>query len=146
MKIHTVVFKKQFNAPVEKVWEDFNNHENLGKIFGQKMTRIKDSSNPNNINGIHSVRKIHIPILPFEETIRKSEKPNCIEYRISKGTPLSHHYGIMLFEAEGNNKTNLHYTIEIGSKIPLLTNIVAAILKNAIGNSLDKYAANLLKQ
>lgn len=142
MKIHSIVFKKQFNAPVEKVWEDFNNHENLGNIFGQKMTRIKDSSDPNNINGTHSVRKIHIPLATFEETIRKSEKPNCIEYQISKGTPLSHHYGTMLFQAEDNNKTNLHYTIEVGSKIPLVAGIVAAILEKAIGNSLDKYAAN----
>ncbi len=145
MKIHKIVFKKQFNAPVDKVWEDFNNHENLGKIFGQKMARIKDSNDPDNINGINSVRKIHIPLVPFEETIRKSEKPNCIEYQISKGTPLSHHYGTMLFHAEGNNTTRLHYTIEIGSKIPLVASIVAAILKNALGNSLDKYAAILLK-
>jgi hypothetical protein len=93
------------------------------------MARMNNSIDADKISGINSLRKIHIPLVPFEETIRKSKEPNCIVYQISKGVPLSHHYSIIQFHAEGNNTTRLHYNIEIGSKIPLINKIVAAIFK-----------------
>ncbi len=145
MKIHTVKFHKEFSAPIDKVWADFSNHENLGKIFGQRMSRIVDSSDAANVNGIDSVRKIHIPLLPFEETIRKAERPHLIEYQISKGTPLHHHYGSMIFKTLPNGNTELDYSIEMGSRYPFLGKIVAVVLEKSISESLDNYAKHCNK-
>jgi len=145
MKKSMVKLSQEFNAPIDKVWEAFNDHENLGKIFGQKMTRIKDSTDAGNVNGTGSIRKIHLPLAPFEETIRKSVKPHCIEYQITKGTPLSHHYGTMHFRTLPDGGTALEYTIELGSRIPLLADILAAVLAKAIGGSIKKYADSLNK-
>jgi len=142
MKIHTVKFHKEFKAPIEKVCADFSNHENLGKIFGQRMSRIVDSPDTADVNGTDSVRKIHVPLLPFEETIRKAERPNRIEYQISKGTPLHHHYGTMIFKTLPNGNTALDYTIEMGSRYPLLGKIIAIVLEKSISRSLDTYAKN----
>lgn len=143
MKIHHIKMYQEFNAPIEKVFEAFGDHANMGKILGQKITRIVDSKDPSNINGVGSVRRIHIPVFGFEETIRKSEKPNRIEYQISKGSPLSHHYGTMIFKTLPNGKTSMDYTIELGSKLPLMGIILKNALNSAIGGSIKKYAKKL---
>jgi hypothetical protein len=108
--------------------------------LGQNISRIVDSKDHSNINGVGSVRRINIPIFGFEETIIKCESPNRIEYQISKGSPLSHHYGIMLFKNLPNGKTSLDYTIELGSKIPLMGAILKSVLNKGIGDSIKKYA------
>jgi uncharacterized protein YndB with AHSA1/START domain len=145
MKIHQIKMYQEFNAPVEKVFEAFADHANMGKILGQKITRIVDSKDSSDINGVGSVRKIHIPVFGFEETIRKSEKPNRIEYQISKGTPLNHHYGTMIFKSLPNGKSAIDYTIELGSKLPFLGIILKGILGQLIGGSIKKYAKKLEK-
>jgi uncharacterized protein YndB with AHSA1/START domain len=143
MKIHTIKMHQEFNAPIEKIFEAFGDHANMGKILGQKITRIVDSKDASNINGLGSVRKIHIPVFGFEETIRKCEKPNRIEYQITKGTPLSHHYGTMIFKSLPGGKTSIDYTIELGSKLPLMGLILKNVLGQMIGGSIKKYAKKL---
>ncbi len=143
MTIHKIQMYQTFAAPIEQVWEAFNDHASLGKIMGQAMERVKDSTDPTNINGVNSTRLIKVPLLPFEETIRKSEKPNLIEYQISKGTPLSHHYGVMRFSSLPDGGAAIDYSIEIGSKIPLLGGIVSKGLEKAISGSLRHYAKRL---
>jgi hypothetical protein len=140
MKIYTIQLQQEFNAPIEKVWEDFSSHESFGNIMGQTIVRIVDSADIENINGVGSVREIRLPLFPFEETIIKSEKYNCIEYKISKGTPLSYHNGSMVFKSLPNGKTALDYTIQLGSNISLIAGIISSILKKAIGSSVKKYA------
>lgn len=145
MKIYLIKLYQEFDAPVESVWEDFNDHANLSTILGQNVKRIKDSDNPENINGVGSVRLIKIPFAPFEETIRKSVKPTCIEYQISKGTPLHHHYGKMQFSSLSADKSALDYSIELGSKIPFIAGILKVATQNSIEAGLKKYAAQLKK-
>lgn len=143
MKIHHIKMYQEFNAPIEKVFEAFGDHANMGKILGQNISRIVDSKDPSNINGVGSVRRINIPIFGFEETIRKCEKPNRIEYQISKGSPLSHHYGTMVFKSLPGGKTSLDYTIELGSKLPFMGIILKGALAQMIGGSIKKYAKKM---
>jgi uncharacterized membrane protein len=145
MKIHTIKLYQEFDAPVEEIWEAFNDHENFGKMMGQNIRRVTDSSDTNNINGLHSVRLLKLPMMPFEETIRKSEKPNVIEYQITKGTPLHHHYGTMQFKSLPGGRSAIDYTIEIGTKIPLLGGVVKAALQKGLGDGLKKHAQRLKK-
>ncbi|MBK9458557.1 MAG: SRPBCC family protein [Sphingobacteriales bacterium] len=145
MKIHKVKIYQEFDAPIAQVWEAFNDHANFGKMMGQNVDRIVDSPDTNNVNGVGSVRLIKLPIAPFEETIRKSEKPTCIEYQISKGTPLHHHYGSMQFKSISAQKTALDYSIEVGSKIPLVGLLIKIALQKGIGSSLKNYAKRLKK-
>jgi hypothetical protein len=145
MKIHEIQIYQEFDAAVEQVWEAFNDHANFGKIMGQKIQRIIDSTDPDNINGIGSVRALSLPLLPFEETIVKSEKPVIIEYKISKGTPLDHHYGKMQFTSLNGGRSAIHYNIELGSKIPLLGGFVKNALEKGIASGLRNYARRLKK-
>ncbi len=146
MKIYLIKLYQEFDAPVDKVWEEFNDHANLSIILGQKVKRIKESNNPENVNGVGSVRLIEIPLSPFEETIRKSVKPSCIEYQITKGTPLQHHYGKMQFTSLSVDKSALDYSIELGSKFPFIAGILKVATQNSIEAGLKKYAEQLKKE
>ena len=145
MAIHKVILHQEFDAPAERVWEALSDHNNFGKIMGQNMKRILDSQDPGNVNGVGSVRLISLPMLSFEETVRKSQRGSLIEYQITKGTPLDHHLGRMAFTDLPGNRSALDYTIELGSKVPLLASIVKVALENGIGSALHKYAKGLKK-
>ena len=146
MKIHEIKVYQEFDAPIEQVWEAFNDHASFGKMMGQKVVRVVDSTDPNNINGVGSVRSLTLHTGPFEETIVKSEKPNLIEYKISKGTPLQHHYGRMQFTSLPDGRSAINYSIELGSKYPLIGMIVKAALAKGIASGLASYARKLKKQ
>ena len=145
MKIHEIKIYQEFDAPVEEVWEAFNDHVIFGKIMGQNVQRIVDSTDPGNINGVGSVRAMRLPTGPFEETVVKSQKPSNIEYKISKGTPLHHHYGKMQFVALPEGRSAITYTIELGSKYPLIGAIVKTALAKGIADGLKNYARRLKK-
>lgn len=145
MKIHEIKVYQEFDAPVEQVWEAFNDHASFGKMMSMKVERVVDSPDPNNINGLGSTRSIKLPLAPFEETIVKSEKPGLIEYRISKGTPLNYHYGSMQFKSLSEGRSAIDYSIKLGSNIPLLGAIIKGALQNGIEGGLRSYARRLKK-
>jgi hypothetical protein len=145
MKIHEIKVYQEFDAPIAQVWDAFSDHVNFGKMMGQKVTRIVDSKEPGNLNGVGSVRSLALPLLPFEETIIKSERPTLIEYKISKGTPLDFHYGIMEFSSLPDDRSAINYSIDLGSKIPLIGAIVKTILSKGIASGLSNYAKRLKK-
>ena len=145
MKIHEVKIYQEFDAPVEVAWEAFSDHANLGKMLGLKMERIVDSQAPGNINGAGSVRLIKVAFTSFEETIQKAVKPNCIEYNITRGTPLNHHYGKMEFKSLDGERSALDYSVTVGSNIPFLGALVKIGLQNSLGAGVAKYAKRLKK-
>ena len=146
MKIHEIKLYQEFDAPIEQVWEAFNDHANFGKMMGQKIVRVVDSTDPGNINGLGSVRSLSLPTGPFEETIVKSEKPKLIEYKITKGTPLHYHYGRMQFSSLPDDRSAINYSIELGSKYPLVGMIVKTALDKGLAGGLASYARKLKKQ
>jgi Polyketide cyclase / dehydrase and lipid transport len=145
MKIHEIKLYQEFKAPVEVIWEAFNDHATFGKMMGQDITRVTDSTDPENVNGPGSVRSIKLPIARFEETIVKSEKHTCIEYRISSGLPVNYHYGHMQFKSLPCGKSAIDYSVKLGLKIPFIGGAVAAGLKRALGRGLKNYARRLEK-
>lgn len=149
MKIHKIHIEQRFEAPISQIWETFNQHALFGKMLGQNIVRVSDSTQPDNPDGVGSIRRIKLPFLSFEETVRKSEKNACIEYQITKGTPLHHHYGTMLFsenEKYGSKTALLNYTIELGSRFPLFAAALKIVLQKSIESSLKKYAEGLAKK
>jgi uncharacterized protein YndB with AHSA1/START domain len=143
MKVYRLEMHQEFNAPIEKVWEAFSDHYSFAKMMGQKMTRVVDSTDPTNVNGVNSVRKIHVPLISFEETIRKSEKPTRIEYQITKGSPFAHHYGTMVFKSLPGRKSAIDYRIELGSNVPGWAWLIKQVLRVAVEGGMRRYAREL---
>ncbi len=129
--------QKSFPFPVSDLFAFFADHENLEKVFvPAKIRRIKDGEG--DINGLGSVRRLRILMAPpFEETVTVFVPNERIEYRITRGSPLRNHHGVMRFSDDGQGGSHLHYTIEFEGKLPLVAAIVRAALDRGIRKALD---------
>jgi uncharacterized protein YndB with AHSA1/START domain len=117
-----VEITQEFTLPVERVYAYLAEHENLGPLFGAKITRLKDGDTSR--NGAGSVRQLKVgPAPAFEETVTEAVPNERITYRITKGSPLRDHRGVMTFSSIPTG-SRLHYVIEFGSKLPGLDRIV----------------------
>lgn len=144
MSTQLITINQTFNAPVSQVFATLSDHEKFGEICGISMKRVVDGKS--NINGLGSIREIKIGLLPaFQETITKFIENERLEYRITKGSPIKNHLGVLVF-SEKAGKTELNYTIELESKIPFTTFLIKTVLGLGIRQGLKRYADSLTKK
>ena len=133
-----VIVDHDFPVPVERSFAYLAEHENLGAVFGAKVTRLSDGTDGSR-NGVGSVRKLQIgPLPPFEETVTEFVPDELIRYRITKGSPLRNHAGEMRFTPNADGTSHLHYEIAFGAVVPGLDFVVAKALKGNIQKGLAK--------
>ena len=137
MPKHQVRIQEFFDAPPEKIFGVFADHSKLGRILGIPCKRIKDGTDPNNPNGLGSVRKLASGPGAFEETITAYEPYKLIEYRVTKGSPIKNHLGHMEFEGM-NGGTRFDYTISFDTKIPFTGGLISGILKSGLSKGMKK--------
>ncbi|MGB1580555.1 MAG: SRPBCC family protein [Nevskiales bacterium] len=111
-----------------KVYDFFCDHESFGRIWPGKTTRIRDGDEPGLPNGVGSVRRIQVGPISFEETHTQCQRPELIQYRITRGSPIKNHLGtIRLIDEDGS--TRIDYCIEFEPKIPCTGGLLARSLK-----------------
>ena len=137
--MQTLTYEQDYAAPPEKVFAYLAEHENLGVVFApMKVERLRDGDSER--NGVGSVRKLSLKgLLPFEETVTGVVPNERIEYRISKGSPLKSHFGVMRFTPTPAGGTHLDYTITFDA-LPGVAQAVAAILRKAVSDGLERSA------
>lgn len=119
------------------VFEKLSEHENLGPVFGAKISRVRDGDTSR--NGVGSTRRLKIGPLPaFEETTTVSEPDTLIEYKISKGGPLRGHWGVQRLSPTADGGTLLDYTIGFDAPVPGMAALVGKILTASIAKGLPK--------
>ena len=125
-----------FAAPVERVFAYMSEHENLAELLGAQVERLEDG-HPER-NGVGSRRRLKVApgAQPFEETVTRFVPGELIEYRITKGSPLRDHVGIMSFSRTAGGGTHLDYRVRIASRIPGLSPIVTAVLTRNVTKGL----------
>lgn len=142
MRLHHVHVTQDFSASVERVYAHLAEHENLGPLFGTRVERVRDGATER--NGVGSCRRLSFNgLLPFEETVTEAIPNERIVYRITKGTPIREHEGVMAFSSTANGGTYLDYRIKLGSPIPGLTAIVSLVLTQSVGKGLRGLAGTL---
>lgn len=135
-----VLVSKDFSSPPERVFAVLAEHENLEPLLGAKVTRLRDGTDGER-NGVGSVRRLRVgPLPPFEETVTEVVPNRLIRYRITKGSPLRDHEGVMRFTPQGSG-THLDYEITFRSAVPGLDRLVAAGLRRNIPRGLEKVDA-----
>jgi uncharacterized protein YndB with AHSA1/START domain len=139
VRAHHVHIEHDFAKPPELIFAHLAEHENLGDVFGSKVTRLRDGE-AGERNGVGSVRELQIgPLPPFEETVTEFVPPQRIVYRITKGSPLRGHVGVMTFApASGSGGTHFVYDIRLASPVPGLALLVRTVLTRSITQSLEK--------
>jgi uncharacterized protein YndB with AHSA1/START domain len=131
-----------FDVPVERLYEYFAEHANLKTLFGIDVERIKEGDTEP--NGVGSVRKLSVKgLMPFEETVTEAIPNERIEYRVTKGTPLRNHLGVMVFSSTGTGGSHLDYTITFDALVPGLDRVIAAGLTRSVRRGLPKAARDL---
>lgn len=138
-RVHVV---QDFTAPVEQVYAHLARHENLEKVFGARITRVRDGHTTP--DGVGSVRELKVsPLIPaFQETVTQAEPNELIEYRITRGGPLKDHVGLMRFARTGTG-TRLDYTIDFESKVPGAGGVIKGLLEKNVRKGLAGIAAEL---
>ena len=127
----------EFKADPQTVFEKLAEHENLGPLFGAKITRVSDGATSR--NGAGSVRRLKIGPLPaFEETTTTAEPNTLIEYKITKGSPLRGHWGRQELTPTEGGGTTLSYTIGFDSAIPGTAGLIGKVLTSAITKGLPR--------
>jgi uncharacterized protein YndB with AHSA1/START domain len=124
------------SAPAD-VFAALGEHENLGPLFGAKVTRLRDGDTSR--NGVGSARSLKIGPLPgFVETVLVAEPDERIEYAITQGGPLRNHRGIQVLTPTADGGTRLDYTIHFDAPVPGVAGLVAKVLTQKIGANLPK--------
>lgn len=137
-----VHIERDFDLPVERVFAYLSEHEHLEPLFGAKVTRLNDGTDGTR-NGVGSARALKIGPLPaFTETVVESVPDALIRYRITKGSPLRDHEGVMRFSALDGGRSRLDYTITFRGAVPGLGALVAKGLDRNIRSGLGKVEAN----
>jgi len=135
MREHWVHVEQDFELPVERVYPFLSEHENLGPLFGAKITRIRDGETER--NGVGSARLVKVgPAPAVEETVTKVIPNELIEYRITHGGPMRNHIGIMKFTALPGTGSHLDYRIRVSTRIPGLASVLTAVLSKNIAKGL----------
>ena len=138
MRAHHVHIDHDFGKPPERIFAHLAEHENLAEVFGAKITRLRDGEDAEERNGVGSVRRLQIgPLSPFEETVTEYVPSERIVYRITKGSPLRGHVGVMTFEPSTGG-TRFVYDIRLSSPIPGLALLVRTALTRSITQALPK--------
>jgi uncharacterized protein YndB with AHSA1/START domain len=134
VRAHHVHIEHHFEKPPEQVFAYLAEHENLAEVFGAKIERLRDGEGDR--NGVGSVRQLRIgPMPPFEETVTEFVPYERIVYRITKGSPLRGHVGVMTFAHDAGG-TRFVYDIRLASPAPGLALIVRSALTRSITKSL----------
>ncbi len=130
-----VIVDHDFVLPPARVFAYLAEHENLGPLFGANVRRLK-AGDDGTRNGVGSVRELRVgPLPPFEETITEVVPEELIRYRITKGSPLRDHEGVMRFAPRGTG-THLHYEVAFGAVVPGLDRLIKLGLQRNVANGM----------
>jgi uncharacterized protein YndB with AHSA1/START domain len=134
--LQRVEITHDFTLPVSRVYAHLAEHEHLAPLFGATIRRVRDGDDSR--NGAGSVRALRVGPGPwFEETITEAVPDERIAYRISRGSPLRDHRGVMTFTPTPEG-SRLHYVIEFRSAVPGLAKVVQLGLTRTITRGLRK--------
>ena len=140
--MNAMQIKKEFNAPIETVFELLSKHATYNIAFAPiQVVRVKDSTDPERPDGVGSVRRLGLgPIKPLQEEITLLTPNQRIEYKIINNPLVKHHLGIIEFQPVDENKTLVTYTIEFQARAPFVSKLVLAQLNSAIKLGFSKLA------
>lgn len=140
--MNSITIQKEFNAPVEQVFELLSKHATYNVAFAPvQVVRVKDSADPERPDGVGSVRRMGFgPVKPLQEQITLLEPNSRIEYKIIKNPLVKHHLGVIQFQRVDGEKALVTYTIELQARAPFVSKLILAQLKSAIKLGFSKLA------
>ena len=135
MTQHRIDVLQEFSKPVEEIFSYLSDHNNLSKVFGIPVKRIKDGDG--DVNGVGSVRALGFAPLATEETVTAMVPNQSIEYVITKnGGPIMNHHGQLVFSKTARG-SRVEWIINFES-LPVIGFGVQKVLELGITRGLKK--------
>lgn len=135
--MHRIDITHKSRLPLSRLFQELADHNNLGKVLGVPVRRIRDGRD--SLNGVGSVRRIGPGPLGIEETVVDLIQDERIDYRISKGGfPLRNHRGSLSFTATPDGGSRVDWTIEFDSHLPVAGTILKLVLGQGIRMGLKR--------
>lgn len=140
MKDYTVNITQYFDSPLSEVFAVLADHNQLSKVLGVPVKRIKDGEE--SPNGVGSVRRLGPPPIGTQETVVTSVTNELIEYKISKfGGPVKNHHGRQTF-AETDSGCMVNWVITFAAH-PAIGAGIAKVLETGVKRGLAGLANRL---
>lgn len=131
----SITVSQEFKAPVGDVFSVLSDHNQLSRVFGLPVRRIKDGQGEP--NGVGSVRRLGPAPFGVQETVTGVTANQQIEYTITKfGGPVMEHNGVQTFSEKGSG-SELTWNINFSS-LPVLGHGVAKVLETALSKGLKR--------
>ncbi len=129
---------QEFRKPVEEVFAYLADHNNLKKVFGIPVRRVRDGMG--DVNGVGSVRSMGFAPLAVEETVVGIVPNQSIDYEITRGGgPITNHHGRLTFTKTAGG-SRVQWSITFDSPLPLVGPVVRQVLKQGLTMGLRKIA------
>lgn len=129
---------QEFRQPVEEVFAYLADHNNLTKVFGIPVKRVRDGMG--DVNGVGSVRSMGFAPLAVEETVVGVVPNQSIDYEITRGGgPITNHHGRLSFTKTASG-SRVQWSITFDSPLPLVGPVVRQVLKQGLTMGLRKIA------
>jgi hypothetical protein len=137
MPRYQIIIDQPSTLPLADLFNAMADHNNMSKLFGAPVKRIRDGQGE--VNGLGSVRQIGPGPVAVHETITAFEPHRRIEYRVSKGgAPMKNHRGEIRF-ASTEKGSRLHWQIDFDMP-PLIGSIVKSVLEGVLARGVRKLA------
>lgn len=129
---------QEFRKPVEEVFAYLADHNNLTRVFGIPVKRVRDGQG--DVNGVGSVRSMGFAPLAVEETVVGVVQNQSIDYEITRGAgPLKNHHGRLTFTKTATG-SRVQWSITFESPLPVVGPVVRQVLKQGLSMGLRKIA------
>lgn len=129
---------QEFGKPVEDVFAYLADHNNLTKVFGIPVKRVRNGQG--DANGVGSVRSLGFAPLAVEETVVGMVPNQSIDYEITRGGgPVKNHHGRLTFTKTASG-SRVQWSITFESPLPLVGPVVRQVLKQGLTAGLRKIA------
>ncbi|AFU99105.1 SRPBCC family protein [Simiduia agarivorans] len=140
--MQTIHIERIFPLPPAELFAELTHHERFGEIMGQNILTLKAAEGEASC-GVGSVRQIPLGIgLTFEETVRSYVPGQLMEYQVTRGSPVTEHWGRMAFHPHPRG-CRLLYSIRFQPRIPFTGGLIAVALRRALTRGLDRYRDRL---
>ncbi|RMI30985.1 SRPBCC family protein [Nocardia stercoris] len=113
--LHTVELDRTIHAPIEAVFEWFNdgtNYERLALV--RRVTLIRPGATEE--HGVGAVRLAILPFFRFNNEIVAYDPPHSFGYQIRHSIPPLDHDGVVTFESIRGNATHVHWHVDLQMK------------------------------
>ena len=140
MSMQEIKVEQSISLDCEQAFGVLADHARLGRLFPGDFQLLTPGEDPAEPNGVGAVRRIRQGPVRFEETVTVFEPAYLLGYRVSKGSPIKAHQGLIRL-VPITHGCRVDYRINFKPKLPGTGWLLKQIIERDIKAALDTLSA-----